>query len=75
MKNPFRGGSANEFGAILPDEKAQLCEESERIQAYNLKQAKEKCKEIAEEYGGIDPSPKSIGKGEFDRRFKVWREP
>ncbi len=31
----FKGGSDNEFGATLPDEEAQLCEESEIIYAYN----------------------------------------
>lgn len=73
MWNPFKGGSANEFGATLPDEEAQLCEESEIIQAHNQRQAKEKCKEVAEEYGGTDPEVKPTGKSEFDCRFKIWR--
>lgn len=73
MWNPFKGGSANEFGATLPDEEAQLCEESERIQAHNQKQADEKCEKLTEEYGGTDPDAKAVGKSEFDCNFKVWR--
>ncbi len=41
--------SYNELGEYLPDEEAQLDEESERIQAENESEAKEKCQEIASE--------------------------
>ncbi|WP_017654701.1 hypothetical protein [Fortiea contorta] len=73
MKNPFKGGSANEFGAVLPDGEAQLHQESERIEAHNQKQADKKCEEIAEAYGGTNPDAKAVGKSEFDCRFKIWR--
>lgn len=69
----LRGGTQNEFGAFLPDEKAQPCEETERIQANNQKEADKKCEKIAEEYGGTCPDAKPVGKRQFDCQFKVWR--
>ncbi|AFY36034.1 hypothetical protein [Calothrix sp. PCC 7507] len=46
--------SGNEFGEYLPDEEAQLQEESIRIRASNDKEAQEKCEQESEPYNGID---------------------
>lgn len=70
----FGDGSDNELGATLPGSDAELCEESETIQAYNDCDAKKKCQEIAEEYGGSDPKATRAGSsGLYDCRFKLWR--
>jgi len=65
--------SANELGDHLPEDDAQPCVESERIEAKNRDKAKEKCEDIAEAYGGTDPEVEPIGKGLFDCTFKLWR--
>lgn len=65
--------SHNEMGNHLPDEDAELCVESEIIQAPNKDKAKEKCEEIAESYGGVESKVKSIDKSWFDCTFNVWR--
>jgi hypothetical protein len=70
----FKGGSDNEFGAVLPAPEAQLCEESESIRAFSKPDADRKCAQITEEYGGIEPKTEHTGRsGEYDCKFKVWR--
>jgi uncharacterized protein YfaA (DUF2138 family) len=65
--------SDNELGEYLPDEEAQLQEGSEPIQARNDKQAQEKCKEVASEYGGVEANAKPTNrKNEYDCKFKFW---
>lgn len=69
-----KGSSENELGAILPDEDAQLCEESEPIRAFSRPDADRKCAELAEEYGGVEPKAEHrSSKGDYDCKFKVWR--
>lgn len=63
----------NEFGDYLPDDDADLEEESERIQAPNKLQAEKKCARVAKEYGGIDPHVEPLNQGLFDCKFQVWR--
>ncbi|HLP89353.1 MAG TPA: hypothetical protein VK184_12275 [Nostocaceae cyanobacterium] len=73
MFSGFRGTAGNELGEYLPNEEAELQEESERIQANNQQEAKEKCDQVAKEYGGIESKAERIDKNLYDCKFKVWR--
>lgn len=63
----------NEFGDYLPEDDADLEEESERIQAPNKLKAEKICARVAKEYGGIDPRVEPLIQGLFDCKFQVWR--
>jgi len=67
-----RKGSANQLGNYLPDGEAELTLTSESIQANSLPEAKRKCEELADEYGGVDSKVEPIGKSLFDCHFKLW---
>ncbi|HLP89184.1 MAG TPA: hypothetical protein VK184_11425 [Nostocaceae cyanobacterium] len=65
--------SNNELGEYLPSEEAELYEQSEEIGASSEPEAKEKCKETAAEYGGIDPKVTPTDReGRWDCKFKFW---
>jgi hypothetical protein len=67
--------SGNELGEFLPEDDAQLCEECELIQACNMPQARRRCKQVADAYGGIGSKAVRIDEGLFNCKFKVWRQP
>lgn len=70
---PRKKVSENELGEYLPDEDAQQYEESERIQAENESEAKEKCQEVAGEYGGTEPKVEETNVDNlWDCKFKLW---
>lgn len=65
--------SDNELGEYLPNDEAQPYEESERIKAKNESEAREKCEEVASEYGGIDPKVEETNVDNiWDCKFKLW---
>lgn len=66
--------SNNELGEYLPDSEAQPSVETEEIGARNRTEAQKKCRETAEEYGGIEANVSPTDRpGRWNCNFKLWQ--
>ncbi|HLO85991.1 MAG TPA: hypothetical protein VK203_13425 [Nostocaceae cyanobacterium] len=67
------GSTGNKLGEYLPDDEAQPYEQSEEIGAKSEPEARRKCKEVANEYGGTDADVEPTGReGRWNCKFKLW---